>query len=739
MSSDNLEGRFTVKGQLRCSGVGSLVCAEDNKDGARTAIRLIPEVAQGKAAVAAALKMPVHPVLPRAIGSGAFNGSSWVAIDFPEGELLAQKLPLDANALLTMGSMVAGALTALHQNHIVHGELSTESVLVVPARAANSLRYVLFDAPLVVMNRLTDRRGEERLLSQLTHLVPFLSPERARGVEATEASDVWALGMILSLASGARGVPGDSTLEKIAAIVTNKWRPAVSASLPIALRLLLTRMLAPDPKDRPSSLDVALELEHLCVAFTAHQQVTAHAAQTVDTAPVAQFRIDKLLAQAKSEDPFEALVAHGVTAKAMDPHAEPTKQVVVPLAEVTDPRAPMPVPGPTAPERGQKAQVVTQPAAPPAPSPRVRAVQAEPAAAPAPSPRLRAVHAEPVEAAHAARHADEIAAMPVIAPAHPSQRRTPMPLPPILDPSAVVVAPQPIRLVVPAPMPKVQAPVHEVVQPQTETMRYGALPGAQRPPKVPASIVTEDVAEEAAQARAERRAEQAVVPLPAPAAAAQVVHTDVSVPSVHDQAEEEFAQSVRAASKRRYRMLGIAAGVILLGVGGWVGKSMLDAAPAAAPEVKRAARPERAKKLVAAAEPEAVRDPEVAELHRPAPSQAVVAEPAVPAPKPEPVAVKAEPAPGQAEGPVAKAAPPAPKAAPSRAEAAEPVAAKPAPAVKPAPSKAEAAEPVAAAKPAAAPRAEPVAAKPAPAPKARPVAKKEEAPRRPASRLDEGD
>ena len=57
-----------MKGQLRCQGVGSLVCAEDKHDGSRTAIRLIPEMASGQAAVAAALKMPVHPVLPRAIG-----------------------------------------------------------------------------------------------------------------------------------------------------------------------------------------------------------------------------------------------------------------------------------------------------------------------------------------------------------------------------------------------------------------------------------------------------------------------------------------------------------------------------------------------------------------------------------------------------------------------------------------------------------------------------------------------
>ncbi len=132
MNTETLDGRFTLKGPFRCTGVGTLMCAED-KDRARTAIRLIPDLAQGKEAVAAALRLPLHPVLPRPQGLGAFNGSAWVAIDFPEGELLTHRMPLTPKSLLAMGSRISGALAALHQNGVVHGELSGESVLVVPA------------------------------------------------------------------------------------------------------------------------------------------------------------------------------------------------------------------------------------------------------------------------------------------------------------------------------------------------------------------------------------------------------------------------------------------------------------------------------------------------------------------------------------------------------------------------------------------------------------------------------
>gem|GEM_PF-1934248 len=600
MSSGSLDGRFTMKGPLRCAGVGSLMCAED-KDGARTAIRLIPQAAQGKEAVAAALKLPQHPVLPRALGSGAMEDSSWVAIDFPEGELLTHRIPLDTPSLLTMGSMIAGALTALHQNDIVHGELSTESVLTVPGAGGD--RFILFDAPLVVMNRLSDRRGEERLLVQLIHLVTFLSPERARGMEASMPSDIWSLGMILSLASGAEGIPGRSTLEKIAAVVTNKWRPAVSQSLPIALRLLLTRMLAPDPKDRPSSLDVAMELEHLCVALAAHQQVKPHVPPAVETLP--QSKLDKLLEKSKAVDPFEALVAGGVSVNAMDSHSEPTREMVIadrPGHDKTDPYAMMPAPVPTAPDR----PVFVEP---------------------------------PVR---------EVAApLALLIPAHPSTR----PLPPILDPAAVIVPAQPMRPHSPTPMPKLPPSVESLPGQSQITGRFGMLPGAVRPEKVPA-VLTEDVAEEAAAARAAFAMDsQSTGPAP-------IVSAPAPVRSIHDDAEDAFAADVLRAQKKRYQLAAIAACVVIVGAGGMLLRSALLSSPEHTPVV------EPQQMVVEDVKPA----PAPAPIAVAAPEPVVAAKPPTPVVKPEPVAAPVATKPAETDELQALTPKPAPKPKPAAAK-----------------------------------------------------------------------
>ncbi len=654
MTSDkNLDGRFKVQGALRCSGVGSLMCAED-KDGARTAIRMVPQYAQGREAVAAVLKFPLHPVLPRALGSGQLNDSAWVALDFPEGVLVTQQWPLELPRLLAMGSAVASALAALHQGNIVHGELSGDSVLGVPHQGGE--RFVLFDAPLVVMNRMTDRRGEERLLAQLTHIVPFLSPERARGLEADFAADIWALGVLISLAAGAQTVPGGSALEKIASIVTGKWRPAVPATLPIALRLLLTRMLAPEPRARPTSLDVAIEFSNLLEALSNHQHaVTVHPSSNADTNPVGQARIQGLVAKMNEPDPFAALIGRGVSVSQPDVHSEPTRRLI-PGADFTDPDAPVIATG--------KGHDVTDPYAqqpvPTAPNAPVQPEKPEPSWPPM---KLEALPAEGL-----------------LVPAVPAKRRTPPPLPPILDPMAVSVAPSP-RLHSPSPMPKLVAAMPEPeLGPLLTTQRFGELPTsvamtAPSPapmPSMPAPAPSLPITvAEPVSASEEANAQAAAMLAEAPAK------------SIHDELEDAFGAELRRARARRFAVLGIAAAVLVVGTIGLVLHSQLS-------KDEPEARPARVAKGAPAEDEAPVALTPVARPAR-APAKAAERKAAVVEAKPAPV-VEATPAPVDeakpaptveakpAPAPQAKAAPTEAKPAPAPQAKAAPTEAKPAPA-----------------------------------------------------------
>ena len=200
MKTEELHPRIKIRSPLRCDGIGRLDCAEDTESGARLAVRWLPLEANGENAVRACAKLPEHPTLPRVHQTGQMDGKAFLAMEFPDGQLLATQMgePLAGDPLLEMGAQLADALATIHSQSVFHGELSAESVLLAKGKA------YLWDMPLVIANRLTDRRGEERLMHQLVRTAPFLSPERARGAAPSAEGDVYGLAAVMCLAGGAK-------------------------------------------------------------------------------------------------------------------------------------------------------------------------------------------------------------------------------------------------------------------------------------------------------------------------------------------------------------------------------------------------------------------------------------------------------------------------------------------------------------------------------------------------------
>ncbi len=251
---ETLDPRIKIRAPLRCDGIGSLDCAEDAESGERMAVRWLPLEAGGDLAARAVQELPPRPTLPRIRQTGRVGSAAYVAMDFPEGKLLSTLLgdPLSAELLCRVGADIADALAAVHAEGNCHGSLSADSVLVVPSGQA-----ILWDMPLVIANRLTDRRGEERVLAELTRTAPFLSPERAQGLSAAASSDVYALAAVVCLAAGEGLPPHGSTLSLVYRIATGQWSPEVPEFLPPSARLVLARMLNRDPLARPTASEAA--------------------------------------------------------------------------------------------------------------------------------------------------------------------------------------------------------------------------------------------------------------------------------------------------------------------------------------------------------------------------------------------------------------------------------------------------------------------------------------------------
>ncbi len=249
-----LDPRFRIRAPLRCDGIGRLDCAENAESGERLAVRWVPLEANGAQAVKAVESLPRHPQLPRILQVGQVGASAFVALDFPEGHTLAARVEeLKNDDLLRAAQQLADALSTVHAQGVVHGEISCDSILMTADG-----RAVLWDMPLVIANRLADRRGENRLMQNLVKTAPFLAPERARGEGASPAADVYALGAVLCIAGGAPLPTSSTTLGVVNLVSTGEWTPRVPEALPNEWKTMLTRMVARNPAARPTAGDVAL-------------------------------------------------------------------------------------------------------------------------------------------------------------------------------------------------------------------------------------------------------------------------------------------------------------------------------------------------------------------------------------------------------------------------------------------------------------------------------------------------
>lgn len=335
MGDTPLDARIRIRAPLRCDGIGRLDCAEDAESGGRLAVRWLPLDANGDAAAKACERLPEHPMLPRIRQTGHVGSSAFVAMEFPDGALLSTLTGerLEADRVIRLGAQLSSALATVHSQGVVHGEISADSVLLVAPDAA-----YLWDMPLVIANRMTDRRGENRLMQNLVKTAPFLAPERARGEGASQASDVYALGAVLCASAGAPLPSAATTLAIVHEVATGRFVPRVPKLLPEPYCSMLARMLSADPADRPTAAEVA---------DTFGEEPTPAAFPTVPEMAVVKLP-PELLARANAllEAPAEAAdeVVEEAAGEAVDEAAEaaaPEAQPGVALAAADE--APVPV------------------------------------------------------------------------------------------------------------------------------------------------------------------------------------------------------------------------------------------------------------------------------------------------------------------------------------------------------------------------------------------------------------
>lgn len=182
------------------------------------------------------------------------DGLPAIAMEYVPGRMLARELaseaPLSPEEAGRLGCQIASALGAVHSAGIIHRDVSPRNIIAGTDSDRNA-RYVLLDFGIAKLDGLGNRTlgavGTPR----------YMAPEQMHG-RAVPRSDMFALGAVLWWAltgkehlAGIDGVGGLLAwhLDRPEAPDPRQVRP----SIPAPVARLMSRLLHPDPEQRPSA------------------------------------------------------------------------------------------------------------------------------------------------------------------------------------------------------------------------------------------------------------------------------------------------------------------------------------------------------------------------------------------------------------------------------------------------------------------------------------------------------
>jgi serine/threonine kinase PknH len=248
-------GEYRLRARLGAGGMGRVYLGL-SPAGRAVAIKVVnPELAgdaeflhrfaQEVAAARAVSGIYTAPV----VASGLDERPPWLATAFVPGPSLDQVVsengPLPEPALWPLLAGLTEAMAAIHACGVVHRDLKPANVLL----AADGPRVIDFG-----ISRATD--GTMLTAAGVVFGTPgYMSPEQAEGKPAGLASDMFALGCVITYAATGAGPFGSGTAAAVLYRVVHA--EAVLDGLPPAMREIVSRCLAKDPAARPTPAALA--------------------------------------------------------------------------------------------------------------------------------------------------------------------------------------------------------------------------------------------------------------------------------------------------------------------------------------------------------------------------------------------------------------------------------------------------------------------------------------------------
>jgi serine/threonine-protein kinase len=275
MGATVISGRYQLGDRLGSGGMSTVYKAVDRVLERTVAVKVLAEhlsddekfVARFRREALAVAKL-IHPNIVQVYDTGVDEGRHYIVMEYVEGRSGAQLLQtrgrLGPEAAVEIGVQSCAGLEYAHRQGIIHRDVKPGNLMVIGGPAGRRASPSAQDPPTGEMTvKLTDfgiaRAAEQTRLTQVGSVVgtaAYLAPEQARGEEATPASDVYALGVVIYQLLTGR-LPWEGTTLAELAIRRENERPLPPSSydseVPETLSTAVLRSLEGDPELRYTS------------------------------------------------------------------------------------------------------------------------------------------------------------------------------------------------------------------------------------------------------------------------------------------------------------------------------------------------------------------------------------------------------------------------------------------------------------------------------------------------------
>lgn len=277
--SQVLAGRFRIVRYIAGGGMGEVYEAEDQELRERVAVKTIRReilvqpnaLARFKREVYLARKV-THPNVCRIFDlfrhkpeDGSVQEEIvFISMELLRGKTLAARMNgkrMSPSQALPLIVQMASALAAAHDVGIVHRDFKPGNVVLV---GSSGERAVVTDFGLALQSQASDEGVSLSTGQGLLGTPAYMAPEQLEGRPATNASDIYALGLVIyEMVAGQRPFTGDNPLSSAFKRLSEVPRPprGLAPELSPAWESVILRCLARDPADRfANARDVATAL-----------------------------------------------------------------------------------------------------------------------------------------------------------------------------------------------------------------------------------------------------------------------------------------------------------------------------------------------------------------------------------------------------------------------------------------------------------------------------------------------